>query len=145
MIPQQTEAEIVRLASVEKWPVGTIATQLCVHHSVVARVLEQRCLLGDRVGRPRLIDPYLPFVLKTLGTYPRLPASRLYQMVKERGYPGAPDHFRSVVAPLRPPVPAEAYLRLRTLAGEQAQVDWGHFGQVPVDGGMAACVHSSHS
>ncbi len=28
--------------------------------------------------------------------------------------------------------PAEAYLRLRTLPGEQAQVDWGHFGKLEV-------------
>jgi hypothetical protein len=27
---------------------------------------------------------------------------------------------------------AEAYLRLRTLPGEQAQVDWAHFGKLPV-------------
>jgi transposase len=138
MIPQQMEAEIARLASAEKWPVGTIATQLCVHHSVVERVIEQRDLLGDRSRRPRLIDPFLPFILETFGKYPRLPASRVYQMVKERGYSGAPDHFRSMVAQIRPPVPAEAYLRLRTLPGEQSQVDWGHFGQIAVGGGMRA-------
>jgi hypothetical protein len=33
---------------------------------------------------------------------------------------------------LRPKPPAEAYLRLHTLPGEQAQVDWGHFGPVQV-------------
>ena len=27
---------------------------------------------------------------------------------------------------------AEAYLRLKTLPGEQAQVDWGHFGKVKI-------------
>src|SRR5262249_37561261 len=27
---------------------------------------------------------------------------------------------------------AEAYLRLRTLPGEQAQVDWGHFGKIRI-------------
>jgi transposase len=31
---------------------------------------------------------------------------------------------------MRPRPPAEAYLRLRKLPGEQAQVDWGHFGHV---------------
>jgi len=118
--------------------VGTIATHLCVHHSVVERVVEQRDLVGGQPRRPRWIDPYLPLVAERFGKYPRLPASRLFQMVKERGYAGAPDHFRSMVAQIRPPIPAEAYLRLRTLPGEQAQVDWGHFGQVPVDGGMRA-------
>ena len=33
---------------------------------------------------------------------------------------------------MRPRPPAEAYLRLRTLPGEQAQVDWGHFGHLQI-------------
>ena len=49
-------------------------------------------------------------------------------MVRERGYAGSPGHFRSIIARQRPRPQAEAYLRLRTLPGEQAQVDWGHFG-----------------
>jgi hypothetical protein len=35
------------------------------------------------------IDPYLPFILKTLETFPTLTAARLYAMVYERGYRGA--------------------------------------------------------
>jgi transposase len=53
-------------------------------------------------------------------------------MVRERGYRGGSDHFRAIVARFRPrPVP-EAYLRLRTLAGEQAQCDWAHFGTITI-------------
>ena len=71
----------------------------------------------------------MAFIAETLAKYPTLRASRLYTMVRERGYPGAPDHFRAIVARLRPRPAGEAYLRLRTLPGEQAQVDWAHFGQ----------------
>ena len=53
-------------------------------------------------------------------------------MVKERGYPGRPDHFRHLIARHRPRPKAEAYLRLRTLPGEQAQIDWGHFGHLEI-------------
>ena len=53
-------------------------------------------------------------------------------MVRERGYPGAPDHFRALVARLRPRPAAEAYLRLRTLPGDQAQCDWAHFGKLTI-------------
>ncbi len=83
-------------------------------------------------ARPSIADPYVPFIVEQLKKYPKLRASRLYQMVKERGYPGAPDHFRTIVARYRPRPPAEAFLRLRTLPGEQAQVDWGHFGTVTI-------------
>ena len=51
-------------------------------------------------------------------------------MVRERGYIGSPDHFRHIVARYRPRPAAEAYLRLRTLPGEQGQIDWAHFGKI---------------
>ena len=41
MIPRALEAEILRLHHAEHWPIGTIAAQLRVHHSVVRRVLAQ--------------------------------------------------------------------------------------------------------
>jgi len=50
----------------------------------------------------------------------------------ERAYHGSPGHFRAVIAQQRPAPKAEAYLRLRTLPGEQAQVDWGHFGHLTI-------------
>ena len=53
-------------------------------------------------------------------------------MVRERGYPGRPDHFRHLIACHWPRPKAEAYLRLRTLPGEQGQVDWGHFGHLEI-------------
>ncbi|RMG59341.1 MAG: IS21 family transposase, partial [Gammaproteobacteria bacterium] len=61
-----------------------------------------------------------------------LTASRLYAMVRERGYPGGPDHFRHQLAHYRPRPQPEAFLRLRTLPGEQGQVDWGHFGKLTI-------------
>ncbi|MFM2416220.1 MAG: hypothetical protein RL385_943 [Pseudomonadota bacterium] len=134
MIPREREAEILRLFSAEKWPIGTIAAQLGVHHSAVARVVAQAGLTRSASGatRPSIADPYIPFMRAVLEKYPSLRASRLYQMVRERGYTGRPDHFRHVVARIRPPPKAEAYLRLRTLPGEQAQVDWAHFGTLTV-------------
>lgn len=133
MISRDLEAKILRLAQVEGWPVGTISAQLELHHDTVERVLGQAGLpRPERVVRPSILDPYRDFIAETLKTYPRLAASRLFHMARERGYPGGPDHFRHRLAGLRPPAPAEAYLRLRTLPGEQAQVDWAHFGKLTV-------------
>jgi transposase len=129
----ETEAQILRYHHAERWPIGTIASQLQVHRDSVARVLTQAGLpaLGS-IRRPSAIDPYLPFILETLTQFPRLRASRLYAMVKDRGYPGRPDHFRHLIARHRPRQKAEAYLRLRTLPGEQMQIDWGHFGHLDI-------------
>jgi transposase len=53
-------------------------------------------------------------------------------MVRERGYPGSAIQVQRYVRTVRPAARAEAYLRLDTLPGEQAQVDWGNFGQLRV-------------
>ena len=87
----------------EKWRIGTIATQVGVHHTTVRRVLAQAGIDQTKLTvRPSIADPFIPFIAKTLEQHPRLRASRLYQMVIERGYPGGPDHFRAIVARYRP-------------------------------------------
>ena len=133
MIGRAVEAEVLRLHHAERWPIGTIARQLLLHHSTVRRVLAQAGVpAAQKTTRPSLADPFIPFILETLAAYPKLCASRLHVMVRERGYRGGTDHFRCIVARFRPrPVP-EAYLRLRTLPGEQSQCDWAHFGSITI-------------
>jgi transposase len=132
MIRRDLEAEILRLHHVEKWKVGTIAEQLGVHHDVVHRVLSQEGMPRSQPQRPSRLDPYLPFILETLDRYPRLTASRLYDMCRERGFRGSPDHFRHMVARHRPARPKEAFLRMSVLPGQQGQVDWAHFGKIQI-------------
>jgi transposase len=129
----ELEAQILRYYHVEKWRCGTIARQLHVHRGTVQRVLAQAGL--PRTGavlRPSQIDAYLPFIHETLKKFPSLTASRLYAMVYERGYRGSHDHFRHLVSLHRPRPVAEAYLRLRTLPGEQSQCDWASFGHLQI-------------
>lgn len=130
MISQERQAQIVRLYHAEKWRIGTIASQLGIHHTTVERVLGQ----DVRPAQPRasIVDPYRPFIVETLQKFPKLRASRLFEMARQRGYDGGPDHFRHEVARLRPRPSAEAFLRLQTLPGDQAQVDWAHFGKVTI-------------
>ncbi len=126
-------AQILRLHTVEKWRAGTIARQLRVHRDVVRRVIA-----GDSAPvhlsplRASRIDPYRPFMLETLTKFPTLSSARLLQMLIERGYVGSASHLRHLVAGMRARPPTEAYLRLRTLPAEQAQVDWGHFGHLQI-------------
>ena len=133
-INDDVRAQILRYHFVEHWRVGTIARQLGVHHSTVERVLGEAGVerARRRPRRPSKLDPYLAFITETLERFPTLTAARVFDMVKARGYPGAPDHFRHRIAELRPRRAREAYLRLRTLPGEQAQVDWAHFGKITI-------------
>ena len=124
-ISDELIADILRYYHVEKWRVGTISTQLGLHHTTVKRVLSDTGIPRGKIFvQPSMIEPYLPFVLDTLQRYPSLTASRLYAMVRERGYPGGVDHFRHMISCYRPKPAVEAFLRLRTLPGEQAQVDY---------------------
>ena len=132
-IDKEIRAEILRLYYAEKWKIGTIARQLGVHHITVDRVLADAGVpRQDRRRRSSKLDPFMPFIRHTLAVYPTLTASRLYDMVYERGYRGSRSHFRNMIAAERPRPVAEAYLRLKTLPGEQAQVDWAHFGKVTI-------------
>ena len=133
-IGEDIRAQILRYHFVEHWRIGTIARQLGVHHSTVERVLGEAGVERARQRRRRTskLDPYMAFITETLERFPTLTAARLFDMVTARGYTGGPDHFRHRIAQLRPRRPREAYLRLRTLPGEQAQVDWAHFGKLTI-------------
>lgn len=130
-ITPDIEAEIIRLFHAEHWRKTTIAQQLGLHHSTVTRVLARAGTTAPNTAKASKVDRFLPFIKNTLEKYPKLNATRLHRMVKERGYSGGVDHFRDIVRTLRPSG-GEAYLRLSTLPGEQAQVDWGSFGKLKI-------------
>jgi len=131
MISPETRAEIRRYFFAEHWKIGTIAQALRVHPDAVRHAIESDRFRRGPALRASIVDPYLEFVRQTLDQHPRLRATRIYQMIRERGYSGSIIQLRRSVARLRPPA-REAFLRLQTFPAEQAQVDWAHFGQVAV-------------
>ena len=131
MIDQETRARIRHLFYAEHWKVGTIAHELVLHPDTVRIAVETDRFNNDKAIRPSLTDPYADFIREVLAKHPSLRATRLFQMIRDRGYCGSVVQLRRVVACLRP-AHKEAFLRLRTFPGEQGQVDWAHFGEVPV-------------
>jgi transposase len=133
MIAPEVHTRIRRLFYAEHWRVNTIAAELGVHHDTVRRAIEsERFLRPGAQIRASALDPYKAFIVATLEQYPRLRATRLWAMVRDRGYSGSAIQVQRYVRTVRPAARAEAYLRLDTLAGEQAQVDWGNFGPLRV-------------
>jgi transposase len=133
VINLETKLEIQRLFSVEKWNINAIAEHLNLHHSTVSRYLEHVETKRVVQVRPKMSDPFLPFIKDSLERYPKITTARLYRMVRARGYPGQVRHFQEVIKKLRPKR-HEAFLKLETIAGEQAQVDWAHFGHIEFEG-----------
>src|SRR5260370_5945141 len=134
-VSKAVAAEIRRLYFAEHWKRGTIAAQLGVHFDVVMRVLGS---FGPKAGSPRpdarVLDPYIPFVDETLSRYPRLVATRIQDMLVERGYQGSVRTLRRYVREPRPTPRNEVFLRTETLPGEQPHVDVAHVGSLPVAG-----------
>jgi len=131
-ITKEIEAEILRLYHAEHWLLNTIARQLHIHHSTVKRTLQRNGIQPQRLHlRTSIADPYIELIKSTLQKYPTITGRRIWEMAKSRGYKGGYDHFTDIVARYRQR-PAEAFMRLRTFPGEQAQVDWAHFGTFKV-------------
>lgn len=133
MISAEQRARIRRLFFGEHWKVGTIVTQLGLHRDTVERAIEVERMLNAHIRLCRSqLDPFKPFVEETLRAYPRLRATRLFEMLKLRGYAGGVGIVRTHVRTLRRTSRHEAFLRRETFPGEEAQVDWGSFGTLRI-------------
>ena len=87
----------------EHWKVGTIASELSLHPDTVkALVGTQSFVSRGAQARAHLLTPFAPFIAQTLEKHPRLRASRLFEMLLERGYEGSHRQLRRYVAKVRP-------------------------------------------
>jgi transposase len=130
VIARELIVKIRQLYFAEHWKIGTIASQLGLHDETIRAAIGVDAF--NRAKRERLNQltaPYLDFIRQTLKEYPRLRVTRIFQMIRARGYQGSVSQLRRVVTGLRPST-QEAFLQLRTFPGEQAQADWAHFGEV---------------
>jgi transposase len=131
MISPETHAQIRRYFYAEHWKIGTIASELGVHPDAVRNAIETERFKNSKPLGVSVVDPYIEFIRQTLDQHPRLRATRIYQMIRDRGYSGSVVQLRRTVARLRPQS-REPFLKLQLFSGEQAQVDWAHFGHVMV-------------
>jgi transposase len=130
LIDSETRAHIRHLFYAEHWKIGTIARELGLHPETVSAAVETERFSNIKTPR-NAADPYTEFIREILAKHPALRATRIYQMIRDRGFNGSVVQLRRLIARIRP-VPREAFLRLTTFPGEQGQVDWAHFGEVTV-------------
>ena len=131
MIDLETQARIRRLFYAEHWKIGTIARELGLHPDTIRRAVGTDQFNNSKTLRKSVTDPYVDFIRQILEKHPRLRATRIYRMIRDRGYTGSIVQLRRFVACIRPSR-KEAFLRLRTFPGEQGQVDWASFGTISV-------------
>ena len=117
MINPEIRAQIRRYFYAEHWKVGTIASELGVHPDAVRNAIESERFRNSKPLGVSVVDPYIEFIRHTLDQHPRLRATRIYQMIRDRGYSGSVVQLRRTVARLRPQS-REPFLQLQTFPGE---------------------------
>ena len=131
MIDYETFCKIMQLHGQERLAVAQIARLLGLHGRTVAHWIEQgtyRPRKGPR--RASKLDPYKPRIVRMLQSYPYTGA-QILQRLREEGYEAGKSILNDYIAKIRPRR-TKAFLTLSFAPGECAQVDWGHYGVVPV-------------
>jgi len=133
MVNAEIQAEIRRMFHVEHMKVHAISRSLQISRDVVRRVLNiQRFNPDRRCERPSKLNPFLPLIEEIVSKHPRITATRLCTLLKERGFSGSVNIVRVALREGLRPKPKRAYQVLNSFPGEQAQVDWGSFGKIKI-------------
>ena len=110
--------------------VSAIARQLGIDRKTVRAHLARGLtapVYKVRPPRPRLIDPFEPYLRERVVAFPTLTGRRLWRELKERGYQGGYTAITDLLRDLRPPRTTGFEVRFETSPGEQAQVDFAQF------------------
>lgn len=132
MITPETKAEIKRMFFAEHHTINAIATHLGIHHDTVQSALNTTTFNLRHHLRQSKLDAFGPVVASLLEKYPRIRASRVYQILKDRGFDGSHRSVRRRLRSIRPLYSGKAFADLTMYPGEQAQIDWGCFGKMRV-------------
>lgn len=108
---------------------SAIARLLGINRKTVASNLEKegRPVYKRAVEMESKLKPYQEHVDRRLEEYD-LTAMKLYEELLKQGYRGKYSLVAGYVAEKKKELKSKAVLRFETLPGEQAQVDWGYFG-----------------
>ena len=107
--------------------VSEIARRLNMDRKTVRKYLRQAPREYVRPPKGWKVDPVRTYLRERweLGVQN---AARLFVELRKRGYEGCETQVKKAVRPWRSEGRERAFVRFETAPGEQAQMDWGHFG-----------------
>jgi len=88
---------------------------------------EQRPVYKRKIHKPSKLEAYNSHIDVRLVQYD-LTAVKIYEDIQKQGYTGKYSTVANYVSEKKKDLRIKAVLRFETLPGEQAQVDWGYFG-----------------
>ena len=128
----EIRGEMRRLVLLHLWKIETVARRFGVHHSTVKRVLRDAEVGELPPIQKSVVDDFKPRIIQRITEAPELSAVRLLEELRQCGYQHGIAVLRRYVAQVRQPRSRKVYLRVEMEPGEQAQVDWGHFGHLRI-------------
>lgn len=130
MIDYETYCKITKMRE-DGLRVSQMAASIGIDERTVARWIEEG-RFRQRMGTNRAskLDPYKPYIVKWLDTYP-YSSVQILQRLRDEGYSGGITIIKDYVNKIRPRK-TKAFLTLPFAPGECAQVDWGQYGTVRV-------------
>lgn len=122
---QQLWSQIRRLCLIENLSQREVARRLMIDRGTVRRALKRKALSWtiSRKVRGSRLDTYKAQIKELIQQYPNLSCIRIFEEIIKTGYSGGLTLVKDYVRRLRPRK-KEAFLRIETLPGEQAQA--GH-------------------
>lgn len=127
-------AQIRRLSVVDHLSISEISRELRLDRKTVRRALLCETAPPSRspaVAKTAKLDAFKDHLRTRLTEFPKIKATRLFNEIQRMGYQGGITMLRDHLAVLRPSV-KEAFLRIETQPGEQAQVDWANCGSIRI-------------
>ena len=136
MLSAETRAEICRLVRAEHLSMSKTGKILGIHHSTVKNVLSRdgQAPIIVRLKRSHL-DHFMALIHHKLDEYPDIRSTTIWRMIKDRGYLGSVSTVQHRMLKIRGARPKKAFFPITTFAGDEAQVDWAHFGSMKVGRG----------
>lgn len=132
MIEKRTVFEMHRL-SAEGFSSRGIGRRLRISRKTVQKYLENPDpVLGKRKKRPSKLDRYHELIEAFLKQDPEVQGTVILQRLKDQGFEGKISILRDYLHRNRKHLKKpEAFMRFESAAGDQMQIDWGHFGSLP--------------
>jgi transposase len=110
--------------------ISAIARKLGLDRKTVRKHLEGGLaapVYGPRQPRPRMLEPYEPYLRERILGFPDLSGRRLLREIRGMGYGGGYTAVTDYLRTVRPPRSRVFERRFETPAGRQAQVDFAQF------------------
>jgi transposase len=130
VIDRRTVFEIHQLAH-EGFSIRKIARTLRISRDSVKRYLINPNPPRTHFLRKSKLDPFKDQIDQFLVKDPSVSAAVLHQRLTAQGFNGEISILRDYLKKIRKLFKEKPVLRFESAAGEQFQVDWGHFGSLP--------------